>query len=51
MAGDGSVLLAGFTMGDWDGDNAGGEGYAAVKLDTESDEHCRWQVTRTGAGG
>lgn len=49
MAGDGSLLLVGSTTGDWDGVSAGEDDFAAVKLDSESDEDWRWQV-RNGNG-
>lgn len=42
---DGSIVLAGHTLGDWDGVNEGGEGdFIAVKIDTDGRELWRWQV-------
>lgn len=51
IADDGSILLAGYTTGDWDGENAGLQDFAAVKLDSYSNESWRWQVSPRGAGG
>lgn len=44
MADDGSVLLAGSTTGNWDGDNHGMKDFAAVKVNSDSNEGWRWQV-------
>ena len=41
---DGSVLLAGYTWGDWNGTNAGGRDFAACQLDANGTEIWRWQV-------
>ena len=38
-----SVVLAGYTYGNWNG-NVGGGDFAAVKLDSEGNELWRWQV-------
>lgn len=43
--GDGSVVLAGYTCGEWSGDLTGEEcDFAAVKLDANGTEVWRWQV-------
>lgn len=45
MAVNGSVVMAGYTSGDWDGEvHAGGDDFAAVKLDADGNEVWRWQV-------
>lgn len=41
---DGSMVLAGYTFGDWAAGNAGEEDFAAVKLDSDGVELWRWQV-------
>lgn len=41
---DGSVILAGFSNGDWDGVNQGEYDSAAVKLSSLGVEEWRWQV-------
>ncbi|CAM9434069.1 unnamed protein product, partial [Sphacelaria rigidula] len=42
---DGGIVLAGHSLGDWDGDNAGGDGdFIAVKINTDGKELWRWQV-------
>lgn len=42
---DGSIVLAGYTRGDWDGQNAGEADFAAIKLDAEGNEIWRLQVS------
>ena len=42
---DGSVVLAGYTHGNWSGLNAGEADFAACKLDADGREVWRWQVT------
>lgn len=37
-------MLAGSTLGDWSGTNAGNIDFAAVKLDSDGAEVWRWQV-------
>ena len=45
LCGDGSVVLAGYSEGDWAEANAGGSDLAAVKLDAAvGTEIWRWQV-------
>lgn len=44
MSEDGSVVMVGYTLGDWDGTSAGGADFAAAKLDAEGKEVWRWQV-------
>lgn len=45
MQSDGSLVLAGSTSEDWDGENAGGtDDFAVVALDGDGDELWRWQV-------
>ena len=44
MADDGSVVVAGYTWGDWDGVNAGGYDFVAIKLDAAGEEVWVWQV-------
>ena len=44
MADDGSVIMAGYTYGDWDGVNAGSADFVAVKLDAAGEEVWVWQV-------
>ena len=44
MAGDGSVVLAGASSGNWSGLNRGGQDFAAVKIDSDGNEIWRWQV-------
>lgn len=41
---DGSVVLAGYTEGDWSESNQGGKDFAAVKLGVSGLEEWRWQV-------
>lgn len=42
---NGSFVLAGYTTGVWSGEaSAGGEDFAAVKLDADGVEVWRWQV-------
>lgn len=50
MAADGSLLLSGYTTGDWGGESAGLADFAAVKLDSNSNEDWRWQVIRKESG-
>lgn len=45
---DGSILLAGYTAGDWDGISAGGYDCIMVALSAEGEELWRWQVNRHG---
>lgn len=46
MAEDGSIVLAGYTVGSWDGSeaNAGEEDFVVVKLDKDGNELWHWQV-------
>lgn len=44
--GDGSIILAGATYGDWNGANAGDSDFAAVKMDADSNVLWRWQVKK-----
>lgn len=44
---DGSVVLAGYTGGDWASPNAGGNDFAAVKLDADGMLLWQWQVRQT----
>lgn len=44
MVTDGSVVLAGWTLGNWDGTNAGSYDCAAVKLDVDGNVLWKWQV-------
>lgn len=41
---DNSIVLGGYTAGNWDGPNAGLNDFAAVKLDANGTELWRWQV-------
>lgn len=41
---DGSVVLAGYTLGNWNATNEGDMDYAVVKLDSEGHVLWRWQV-------
>lgn len=41
---DGSIVLSGYTEGDWNGLNAGEADFSAVKLDSNGAELWRWQV-------
>lgn len=43
---DASVVLAGATRGNWAMMNAGGDDFAAVKLDGDGLELWRWQASR-----
>lgn len=48
--GDGSVVLAGYTHGEWSGELTGEESdFAAVKLDANGTEVWRWQVIHYAA--
>lgn len=47
---DNSVILAGITQGDWDGELIGGEDFAVVKLSSLGVEEWRWQVRPKGEG-
>lgn len=40
----GSVVLAGYSEGDWDGVSSGGQDFAAVELDSDGTVLWRWQV-------
>lgn len=40
VAEDGSIVLAGYTSGDWSGSNAGKEDYLVVKVRRERLFHC-----------
>lgn len=51
MAADGSILLTGYTTGDWYGSNAGLRDFVAVMFDSSGSESSRWQVIRNGADG
>lgn len=42
---DGSVVLAGYSEGDWAEVNAGGSDLTSVKLDAVGTESWRWQVS------
>lgn len=42
---DGTIVLGGYTGGDWNGLNAGGRYIAAVALDPDGEEIWHWQVT------
>lgn len=44
MGPDDSVVLAGYTRGNWSTENGGGVDFAAVKLDADGREVWRWQV-------
>lgn len=44
MADDGSVVVVGFTKGDWVGSNAGQFDFAAFRLDVDGTEVWRYQV-------
>jgi len=44
MADDGSVILAGYTEGDWGEVNAGSNDFVAVKLDVAGEQVWVWQV-------
>lgn len=44
MGSDGFIYIAGYTLGDWAGTNAGDEDFAAAKLDADGNEIWRWQV-------
>lgn len=46
MADDGSVVVVGYTGGDWGDVNAGGSDFVAVKLDAAGEEVWVWQVSR-----
>lgn len=43
---DGSVVLAGYSEGDWAAPNAGFKDFVAVKLASDGTEVWRWQVRR-----
>lgn len=43
---DNSVLLAGYTEGDWDGDNSGGRDFAVTKLSASGVVEWNWQVIK-----
>lgn len=43
---DGSVVLAGYTLGVWGFESSGDADFAAVKLDENGIEVWRWQVIR-----
>lgn len=42
---DGTIILGGYTDGDWSGSNSGGYDVAIVALDADGSEIWRWQVT------
>lgn len=44
MLADGSVVLAGSTSGDWQGNNLGKSDFAAVKLDADGNLLWKWQA-------
>ncbi|CAM9975026.1 unnamed protein product, partial [Scytosiphon promiscuus] len=48
MAEDGSVVVVGYTYGDWDGVNAGGADFAALRLDANGTEIWRYQDGSAG---
>lgn len=48
MAADGSVILVGFTSGNWTIENVGNVDFAAAKVDPESEEVWRWQARHSG---
>ncbi len=41
---DGSIILAGETPGDWDGENAGPDDVVMIALSADGEELWRWQV-------
>ncbi len=47
VQGDGSILLAGGTEGDWVGTNAGENDFVMVALSEDGEELWRWQVSPT----
>lgn len=51
MMEDESIILGGYTEGEWAGANAGGSDFAAVKLSSEGEVIWRWQVSLLGALG
>lgn len=44
LAEDGSMIVVGETDGSWDGANAGGNDFAAFRLDADGEEIWRYQV-------
>ena len=44
MADDGSVVVGGYTSGNWSGVNAGQRDFIAIKLDAAGEEVWVWQV-------
>ncbi|CAM9724389.1 unnamed protein product, partial [Sphacelaria rigidula] len=44
VLGDGSIVLAGLTRGDWAETNAGGSDFCAARLDSDGIVLWRWQV-------
>ena len=45
VADDGSIFLAGYTLGNWTGTNLGARDFAACKLDGNGTLLWKWQVT------
>ena len=48
---DGSIVLAGWTSGNWFGEVAGLQDFAAVALDEDGEELWRWQVKDSARPG
>lgn len=44
MGEDNSVVMAGYTYGDWNATNAGSRDFAACKLDADGTLLWKWQV-------
>lgn len=44
ILGDDSVVITGYTEGDWAQTNAGGSDFCAVRLSADGTEVWRWQV-------
>lgn len=49
VAADGSVALAGYTWGDWNGTNKGYSDFDAFKLDADGNLLWKWQVNQGSA--
>lgn len=45
VGGDGSIVFAGRTEGNWSAPNNGSFDFAVVKLDADASEVWRWQVS------
>lgn len=41
---DDTIIISGYTDGDWEGENAGGYDFAAMKLAGDGTVLWRWQV-------